>query len=228
MSMRRPESESELLDLLHSIDVSAPSSLHERIDTLVTQSPRQAEPRRRAARTRRWRLASAGGALALAAAVLVLLLSGSTGTTQQLSIGRATALTQLPASTGAPSESTSATGQLNASVEGVSFPYWEHSFGWRSSGARVDSVNGRTVRTVFYTDAHGHRLGYAIVSGSPAPSFTGGHVVSRGQSSYRLLTVGSVNAVLWERGGRLCVLASRQVSPRALLELASWDESKTV
>jgi hypothetical protein len=228
MSMRRPETESELVELVRSIDVSAPRSLHERIDALVAQSEQQQAPRARPARVRRWRVAAAGGALAVAAAVLILLIGGSGSGTQQLSVSRATALTQLPASMGAPGESTSTSGTLNASVDGVAFPYWEHSFGWRSSGARVDSVNGRTVRTVFYSDAHGRRVGYAIVSGSPAPSVTGGQLLARGRSSYRLLTVGAVNAVVWERGGRLCVLASRDVSPRTLLALASWGESKTV
>jgi hypothetical protein len=224
MSMRRPESESEMVELLHSVDVSAPRSLHERIDALVAQS--EPQRRQRPIRTRRWRLAAAG-ALAAAAVVLIVLIAGSGSSTQQLSVSRATALTQLPASAGAPAESTSAAGQLDASVEGVAFPYWEESFGWRSSGARVDTIGGRTVRTVFYTDGHGRRIGYAIASGS-APGITGGQVVPRGQSTYRLLTVGDVNTVAWERGGRLCVLASRQVSPHALLELASWGESKTV
>jgi len=225
MSMRRPETESELVDLVRSVDVSAPPSLHARIDALVGESEPAAAPR--PARGRRWRLAAAGGALAVAAAVLILLISAAGTDTQRLSVGRATALTQLPASMGAPGESASASGSLDASVEGVSFPYWEHSLGWRSSGARVDSVGGRTVHTVFYTDARGRRIGYAIASGL-APGVSGGQLVVRGHSSYRLLSVGAVNAVVWERGGRLCVLASREVSPRALLELASWGESKSV
>ncbi len=89
-------------------------------------------------------------------------------------------------------------------------------------------MNGRTVRTVFYTDAHGRRVGYAIVSGTPAPSVTGGQVITQGRELLPAAHVGAVNAVVWERGGRLCVLASREVSPRALLALASWGESKTV
>ena len=59
----------------------------------------------------------------------------------------------------------------------VPFPYWEDRFGWNSTGSRTDRVDGRSITTVFYTDSHGRRIGYAILAGSPAPQVAGGVIV---------------------------------------------------
>ena len=109
-------------------------------------------------------LAATGAALG---AALALALGGPGGA--GLSLGEAAAVTLRPATLPAPSENHHARAQLTASVDGIAFPYWEDRFGWRTTGAREDSVDGRHVRTVFYTDGKGRRVGYAIVAGQPAP-----------------------------------------------------------
>jgi hypothetical protein len=109
----------------------------------------------------------------------------------------------------------------------VSFPYWRERFGWRSSGARSDSVAGRTVTTVFYSDAHGRRVGYAIVSG-PAWTTQGGTVIWHGDTSYRVLDQHGATVVTWQRDGHLCVVAGRGVSAPTLLRLAGWSNAQPV
>ncbi len=67
MSEHRPQTESELIELVRSIDQRAPAHLHERISTLVADS--QERPRRSAGALWRldWRVGSAAAALAVLA-----------------------------------------------------------------------------------------------------------------------------------------------------------------
>jgi hypothetical protein len=229
MSERPPRTESELIELVRSIDVRAPEALHRRVEELVAEQA----PRSR----RRWSAPAFGflgaprallGASALIAAVaVVLVLSLSGGGTHSLTVSQAAALTLRPATAPAPSESPSGQARLAASVDGVSFPYWQERFGWRASGSRSDGVDGRTVRTVFYSDASGQRVGYAIVAGTPAPSASGGRVERRGATSYRLLSQDGATVVTWLRDGHRCVVSGRGVSAATLLALASWGTAST-
>ena len=124
----------------------------------------------------------------------------------------------------APPESSANHAQLAVAVDGVPFPYWEDRFGWRSTGTRSDRIDGRTVTTVFYSDAAGRRIGYAILAGTPAPRIDGGVVAWRGGVPYRLLTANGAAVVTWLRDGRLCVVSGRGVSSATLLKLASWSD----
>lgn len=225
------------VQLLATADVTAPASLHERIGAMAaaaTQAP-ETEPsaaanawrRRMRSSHRRPRLGIAFvGATVLAGAVgIALALSGAghhTGqqSTPALSAAATVKLALRAATLPAPSESTSNREQLAAAVGGVSFPYWKERFGWRGSGARTDTLGGRTVTTVFYSNAAGQRIGYSIVAG-PAPATGSGEVVRRWGVSYRLSSRDGANAIAWRRDGRLCVMAGRGVSPRTLLHLAS-------
>jgi hypothetical protein len=108
----------------------------------------------------------------------------------------------------------------------VSFPYWKESFGWRSTGARVDRIGGRSVQTVFYADASGRRVGYAIVGGKPPLSTGGGQALWRDGREYRLLRINGVQAIVWLRSGRLCVVSGRGVDGAMLLALASWHDGE--
>ncbi len=162
---------------------------------------------------------------ALAAAVIALVLvvslsggGGSSGLTLEAAVG----LTLRPPTMAAPDENPHDGTQLMVAVDGVPFPYWEDSFGFRATGARVDRVAGRKVTTVFYADGNRNWLGYAIVGGTPAPRVTGGVVIHRGGIAYRLLTFHGARVVTWLRDGRLCVVAGHGVSSRTLLRLASW------
>jgi hypothetical protein len=223
MSGRRPENEAELLELIRSIDVRAPEDLHRRTEAMIAQRRSHGRESARGPRLlagARGRLAFAG-ALAVAALILVLVLSG--GGPTPLRLQDAAALTLRGATMGASAERSRSSTELSAAVDGIPFPYWEERFGWRSSGSRVDRLGGRTIRTVFYRDPGGGRVGYAIVAGTPAPSLRGGIVEWRHGIPYHLLQEGSGQVVAWLREGHLCVVGGRGVSSATLLRLASWE-----
>jgi hypothetical protein len=214
MSERAPSTESELVELVRSIDARAPERLHRRIDALVAE--RTSARRRRAAPLR----LGLAGALALAV-IAVALVAGLSGGGSTLTLRGAVALTLRHATAQAPAQDPRNRTELAADVEGIAFPYWDDRFGWRSTGARTDSVGGRTVRTVFY--ARGHQwIGYAIASGG-APSVSGGVTRTRDGTVYRFLTEDGARVVTWRRDGRLCVVSGRGVSDATLMALASWD-----
>lgn len=230
MSRRRPQTESELVDLVRSIDAAAPDELHRRVEELVAE--RSGRRRRAALPTRsarnaglaRWRL---GGAVGLAVALAVAFVVGLPGGGSALTLRAASALTLRPATEAAPGESPRNRAQLAAAVDGIPFPYWHDRFGWRSTGARSDRISGRTVTTVFYANDRGQRIGYAIVAGAPAPHASGGTLTWRGGTAYRMLTVNGSQVVTWLRDGRMCVISGRGVSSATLLVLASWDDRGT-
>jgi hypothetical protein len=225
----RPETESELIDFVRAIDVRAPRSLHERIEELVGEQAAPGRGRRAPAGSRRpqatlGRRLAAGLALATAVvAVLVVSLAGGGGVGAGPTVSEASTLTLSPATAAAPREDGRGAARLDVDVDGVWFPYWEDRFGWRAIGSRTDHVGGRTVRTVFYANSRGQRIGYAIVAGTPAPSAGGGVVTSRWGTRYTLLSEHGVRVVTWLRDGHRCVVAGRGVSGATLLTLASWD-----
>ncbi len=231
MSTRPPENESELIELIRSIDVRAPEELHRRTEALIAErtggsaGTARAPGRARGARVSpRLRLGGSLGLVVAAVAIaLVVILSGG-GASSPLSVRAAAALTLRPATMAPPAEQASERASLTANVDGVVFPYWGERFGWSTSGSRADRIDGRAVRTVFYSDSRGQRVGYAIVGGSPPPDLSGGLVRWRGRTPYRLLAQGNEHIVAWLREGHLCVVAGREVSPATLLRLASWDE----
>jgi hypothetical protein len=216
--------------------VKAPESLHRRVQEMVAAdrgsigSPIGQQRRTPARRRIGWtmptgRLAVAGAtALATVGAVLAVTLPGGGGGAA-LTPNAAAALALGPATLPAPGESTRNRSELTASVGGVAFPYWEEHFGWRGSGARSDTLSGRAVTTVLYSNASGQRIGYAIAAG-PAPAASGGALIKRWGVSYRLSSRDGANVIVWRRGGQLCVMAGRGVSPRTLLSLASWGSER--
>jgi hypothetical protein len=212
--------------LLAAVDVRAPASLHGRVEQMLTPAAR----RKRVLWRPRAVLAAAAAAIAVVAVAIGLSQGGSGGGPSgggpsALDVREAATLTLSPATMPAPPESSANRAELAATVGGVPFPYWKERFGWRGSGARADRVGGRAVTTVFYSNAHGRRIGYAIVSGR-APRVSGGTVVSRWGVRYRVLSQSGATVVTWERDGRLCVVAGRGVSARTLLGLASWGSKQ--
>jgi hypothetical protein len=206
-------------ELIRAVDVKAPARLHERVHELVA-------PRERTNRELiRSRLKPTLAAMVLAAALgaAIALISG--GHTQAPTVGQASALTLHAATLPAPSQSGAHPAQLDVAVDGVPFPYLEDRFGWRASGARTDTIDGREITTVFYSGPTGARIGYAIVAGTPAPPVHGGTVVWTKGVAYRLLHENGAPVVAWLRDGRLCVLSGRGVEAAWLLAMASWDES---
>jgi len=226
-----PNTEAELVEFVRGISVRAPDALHARVEALVAEqsgagagSARQ----RRAGSSRAWpapglRATGAAGVALVAVLAIVLALSGGGGS-PGLSVRQASALTLAPATMPAPREDPRAREQLASAVDGVAFPYWADRFGWRSTGARSDRMDGRTITTVFYTNAGGQRIGYAIVGGTPPPKMPAGEIQWRGQTPYRLSSDDGSRVVTWVRDGHLCIVAGRGVTSATLLRLASWDE----
>jgi hypothetical protein len=230
----------QVAELLRSFDdAPAPARLHRRVEALVAEHDRG--PARRDAERldprfagRTWRrrplsvphFAGAGAVAAIAVVVVVALavVLGGNGGSHTLSLRQAAAPTLRAATLPAPPESSADRARLAAAVDGVPFPYWEDRFGWRSTGTRGDLIDGRAVTTVFYADAAGRRIGYAILAGTPAPRIGGGVTIWRGGVSYRLLTENGAAVVSWLRDGHLCVVSGRGVSSATLLRLASWSD----
>jgi len=212
-----PDQHEQVGALIRAVDVSAPDGLHRRVQAMV--GPRE----RSNAELIRSRLRPTLAAMVIAAALGVTIALVSGGGTQSPSVSQAAALTLHAATLPAPRQSGANSAQLDAAVDGVAFPYWEEPLGWRASGARTDTIGGRSIKTVFYAGAHGARIGYAIVAGTPAPSVRGGTLLWRGGVPYRLLHVHGAPVVVWTRDGRLCVLSGRGVDGATLLRLASWE-----
>jgi hypothetical protein len=224
MTHKRPQTESELVEFVRSIDVRAPESLHASVQAMVAQHTRP----RSTGGGPVWRALTPrllAGVAAAAAVAIAIALSVSGSGTSSPTLRATAALTLLPATSGAPHKSPTGRPELTAAVDGVSFPYWEDSLGWRSTGTRDDRVDGRPVTTVFYTDGKGEHVGYAIVSGQPAPAVTGGATTIRAGVRYRVLSENGKPVVTWLRHGRLCVLSGRGVSSATLVALASWHSS---
>jgi len=224
MSERPSYTESELVELVQSIDVRAPEELHGRIQALVDERSARRGPGRAFAGQRTLAL-GLGGAVAVAAAAAVVLVASLSGAgTHALTLREASGLSLRASTMTAPGESPSNGRELAASVDGVAFPYWEEHFGWRASGARVDRVNGRRVRTVFYTNASGRRIGYSIIAGAPATSASGGTIAWREGTPFRFLKENGIWVVTWIRDGHRCVVSGRGMDWVTLLKLASWND----
>ncbi len=221
MSQQPVTNEAELIEFIHSIDEPAPERLHRRTDALIARNARASNA---GTRTLRLRLGAVAALASVAALVVALVLGASPDGSGSLSLQSATALTLRPSTSAAPRESSLRRAQLTAAVDGVAFPYWGERFGWRASGARSDRLGARTIKTVFYVDNSGRRIGYAIVAGTPAPHIAAGHTSWRTGTAYRLSSVDGARVVTWVRGGHLCVVAGRGVSSATLLRLASWDD----
>jgi len=208
-------------------EVHAPDSLRERLASLEPDAEgarelgrRPRRPARRERGSRRWApLAGLAGAVAAIALVLVLTLSGTSGSP---TVAQAAALGTQPATLPAPRHISEASFLLNRSESGVQFPYWDDHFHFRASGARTDTIGGRHTTTVFYTDRHGRRLAYAIVSGSPLATPAGAQQIVRNGVPMWTVSNAGTTIVTWERDGHSCVLASSDVSARYLQALASW------
>jgi hypothetical protein len=212
-----------IMDSLQSI--KAPAELHRSVAALSADAAHRLRPRR-ALRPQRLRLAGAGALAAIAfAALLIALTAGSSGGPTLL---RAADVALRPATLPAPAQSASRRGQLTRSVDGIAYPYWQDSLGWRAAGARVDRLGSRTITTVFYKlqsaqPAASGRIGYAIVAGSALPIPAGGSQVEEKGIAFHVLTSRGTTIVTWRRTGHTCILVAREVSSATLIHLASWQ-----
>jgi hypothetical protein len=212
--------------ILSSLEsVQAPASLHGAVASMVADAS-SSPARRRGGNPLRLRLAAAGAlaAAALAALALALTANGPRGPR----VLQAADAALRPATLPAPAQSANRQGQLTRSVEGIAYPYWQDSLGWRATGARTDRLGGRTITTVFYAPVHGakaygQRIGYAIVAGSALPDPGAGSTVNVKGVRFDVLSSDGATVVTWRRAGHTCILVGRGVDSARLMKLATWE-----
>ena len=193
----------------------------------VTRAPAAVRARVEAERARRHRVArrpvyAATLAAALAVAiVLMVMLVLPEGTPGAPSVGQAAELGSLgPAAPGPAPDPDAPAVKLGRDVEGTYFPNWSAKFGWRAVGQRVDRINGRLARTVFYED-NGRRIAYTIIA-APALAQPPGPVSSVKGTELRTMTLGGRTVVTWRRAGHTCVLSGVRLAASQLQRLAAW------
>lgn len=166
------------------------------------------------------RLLATGGALA---AVIVAIVVASGGRDGDPSVQRIAAVSRMAATASAPARVPGTTpARLNVAVEGLEFPDWQEQHAWRATGRRSDRVGGRAVTTVFYRNAKGATLGYAIVAGKALEGAAAGDDVVKAGETYRVAHDGGRTTVSWKQEGHTCVIdAPSTVADAKLLELAS-------
>jgi anti-sigma factor RsiW len=179
------------------------------------------ETRRRASASQRGRAArlaprlALAGALAAAAVVAAVVLSGGPGSP---TVAEAAGLAARAPSGPAPSQGSST--ELAVDVEGVTFPALARAYGWRAVGVRRDRLDGRSAAVVYYAKG-GRRVAYVIVSGSGLPRPANAQRTARGGAVFQTLRINDRLAVTWRRAGHTCVLIG--AAPRSeLLALASY------
>ncbi|MFZ0042534.1 MAG: hypothetical protein WAK93_14575 [Solirubrobacteraceae bacterium] len=208
------------VSLLSSLDTPAPDVLRARIEAQTDPGFRQREPDPR----RRWRpsfVLPAATALAILVAAIVIAV-GAGGSGSAPTLPQTVRVTLAAATLPAPPQDASNSYELTFGVQGTHFPDWERTLGWKTSGARLDKLGDRAVATVFYDGPHGHRVGYAIVSGAPV-RVVGGTAVAHAGVTYTLQRHGATRLITWERSGHTCVIAGRGVGYQTLLALATGD-----
>jgi hypothetical protein len=208
--------------------VEAPNLLRRSLETQSAGEVQTASEHRER-RPARLRL-QAGAALVLAAVAVAALIvalttGGSSAPAGAPTVLQASRAALAPATQGAPAQSPRRHNLLAASAAGISFPYWGGELGWRASGARTDTVSGRTVATVFYSDRAARRIGYSIVSGAALPIPAGSAAIERNGVRFQIVRVADPAVISWREAGHTCILTARGVSPRALVRLAAWQRT---
>jgi anti-sigma factor RsiW len=216
--------------------IAAPATLRASVEELANGS-RERSRRRSRERSRRataadrgghttlWRPRGSLGIVALAVVVIAVIsvtLHGRTAPT----VGSTARLALAPATGRAPSLSPGDHDLLSLRAKGASgipFPSYVGATGWRASGTRHDTLQGRQVTTVFYSIG-GARVGYSIVSGAALAMPHGSTVRGPSGVRYVLVSSGGAQIITWRRAGHTCVIAGRSISRSTLLALAAADE----
>jgi anti-sigma factor RsiW len=199
---------------------TVPASLQATVEDRV----RSKEARRPRRRPRLVPGLALGGAVAAAAAVVLALVltGGPSGPT----VADAARLASQPPSGPAPARVDDSKAKLTARVDGVVFPDFARTYGWRPVGVRQDEVEGRYAKVVYYRKG-GERIGYVITAGSALPQPSAAKTIERRGVRYETLRVDGRPAVTWERLGHTCVLTGAS-SPSELVTLASWRGGGTL
>jgi hypothetical protein len=107
---------------------------------------------------------------------------------------------------------------------GLSYPYWEDSFGFKALGARRDRLGARLATTVFYARA-GKRIAYTIVSGPPLAAGSAMRSIVNAGTHFRSFSAGGRRIVTWLRRGHTCTLSAISAPYLTLLRLAAWTRA---
>jgi hypothetical protein len=193
--------------------VHAPPALRARID---------AERARRAARRRRLRAWTGGGAVGVAiaalAAALVVVLSPASKPSVLDAVAAAGRGPQAPAPARDPADPDA----LARSVDGVAFPAWSGELPWRATGQRSDTLEGRAAATVYYAGPGAARLAYTIVGGGALEWPEGSRRTVRDGVEVRLLRRPDAVVATWREHGHQCVISAPASVPEgAVLTLAA-------
>ncbi len=164
-------------------------------------------------------------ALGAAVAVVLVLVLTSGGGASAPTVLQASRTGLLAATGGAPAESRQNNHQLTMSAAGIAYPYWGGSLGWNATGARSDTIGGRTVTTVFYASHHGRRVGYSIVSGPVLAIPAGSAAVQRHGLGFHIVRAANPTIVTWRQAGHTCILTAHGVGARTLVHLAAWAQA---
>jgi hypothetical protein len=195
-------------------ETRAPLALRERIE-----ADRQRAGSRRP-RARRWGLL-APAAAALAAVLVAVVLIGGNGASPSV-LATASLATTGPLWP-APPEDPANDSVLQASVEGVPFPYWGDSFQWEAVGERDDKISDRNAKTIYYQNPKGLRAAYTILDGDAIDPPSGAHKLNHNGTDIWVTTHNGRRIVTWQRDGRTCVMSAPLAIPQEkLLDLASW------
>lgn len=180
----------------------------------------------RVRRTARRRIAGALAATVATALAAVLALSqagGEPGSAAAPTIAEAAVVALRQPALPAPARDAKAPSFLQASSGGVAFPdYGQGGLRWRPDGLLRARRGGRDIVVVSYTRGAGVRAGYAIVGGPALRQAQSAAPVVRGDTRFAVQRTAGITIVSWRRGGRTCVLASREASAQALLSMAAW------
>jgi hypothetical protein len=185
----------------------------------TTRAPAAVRARIEAERTRRRKILLrpayvAALTAALAAVLLAVVLVSPAGTPGAPSVSDAAALASRGSFAPAPTPDPSAPSVvLGRNVEGVYFPNWSSTFGWRAVGQRVDHINGRLARTVYY-QSHGRSIAYTIVA-APALAQPRALVSRLDDTELRTLTLNRRLVVTWRRAKHTCVVSASSAAPAA-------------
>ena len=165
-----------------------------------------------------WRPAAVLGAAAVVAAASIVIALGSGAAANAPSITAAARLAFAPASSPAPTASSSS--YLDVSYGGVTFPNYAR-LGSVATGRLTNRVGGRPALTVFYRLRNGARLSYTVFSGKPVGLPAAARLVSFDGVPLRVYrTADGLSVVTLVRRGRTCVLAAA-TPPSVVLGLAA-------
>ncbi len=168
---------------------------------------------------------AAGAAFAVAVAVVLVLVLTTGGSTSAPTVLQASSAGLRTATGAAPTESPRNPHLLAVAAAGIAYPYWGGKLGWKALGARTDTVGGRTVTTVFYTDARARRIGYSIVAGNALAIPAGSTSVEHHGVSFHVISRANPTIVTWREAGHTCILTARGISTGTLMRLATWQRA---